>query len=508
MRTVDRRTFLRESAKVAIGTVGMTAGPFTGLLARAAMAEPKFARENGGYGPLAPVADLRDGVFRLELPADFKYRSFGLRNTLLTEEATNTPGRHDGMAAFSWRGGKVRLIRNHEQTQPNPVGAFGDTSGGVYDSQAPGGTTTLEISPKGEQVRSWVSLNGTTFNCAGGKSPWGTWITCEETPNGVDQQRSFLVAPGQPNDLSYEQKHGYLFEVPVSRGPGQLEEAVPIRMAGRFAHEAAAVDPATGIVYMTEDDFAYWSGFFRYIPPNDPFADRQLDDGGRLEVLGVVPAGGRGPVTVNLSSGQTPGTTYRVAWIEIENPDPDFPTESGHLSNDEAARVVFQEGESKGAAQFSRLEGMDHFGGKIFFVSTEGGGPFGPGGPPPNEAPPPGSAGFGAGYGQVWMYDTREETLTLVFESPGPDVLDMPDNIIVSPRRKSVVLCEDSPSGNMLRGLTTRGLMFDLALNLIAGGADEFAGATFSPDTRVLYTNMQSNGITYAIWGPWARGLL
>jgi secreted PhoX family phosphatase len=498
MPTMDRRTFLRRSAKVAAGTLAFTAGPFSGLLSRAALAAPKFAGENGGYGPLGPVADLRDGAVRLHLPAGFQYRSFGLRNTVMTEEATVTPGRHDGMAVFSWKQGKLRLIRNHEQTQPVPVGAFGDTSQ-AYDVQAPGGTTTLEISPKAEDVKSWVSLNGTTFNCAGGASPWGTWITCEETPNGVDQQRSFLIGPGAPDDLTYDEKHGYLYEVPVARGPGQLEVAKPIRMAGRFAHEAAAVDPSTGIVYQTEDDFAYASGLFRYIPPNKPFKDKRLEDGGRLEILGVIPEGGTDPVTMDLHTGQVPGTIYRAAWIEIEDPDPAF---APGLSNDEAARIVYQEGESKGAARFSRLEGISHHGGKMFFVSTEGGGPF-VADPPPNP-----SAGFGQGYGQVWMYDLSAETLTLVFESPGPDVLDFPDNIIVSPRRKSVLMCEDSSSGNMLRALTRDGLIFDFALNAISGGVDEFAGATFSPGGQVLYANAQSNGITYAIWGPWERGLL
>ena len=498
---MDRRTFLRQSAAVAAGTIGVSAGPFAGLLARSALAAPKLATENGGYGPLGPVPDLRDGVVRLLLPDGFQYRSFGLRDTPLTEEgSTLTPGRHDGMAVFGWRGGKVRLVRNHEQTAPTTPGhgAFGDVSK-AYDAQGPGGTTTLEISPHADEVSSWVSLNGTVFNCAGGATGWGTWLTCEETPNGPDSNKSFLVPPGGAPDLFYDEQHGFLFEVPVDRGPGDLAEGVPIRKAGRFAHEAAAVDPATDIVYQTEDDFAYASGFFRYIPPNDPSRDKRIEDGGRLEVLGVIPDGGDSPVTMDLHRDQTPGTTYRVGWIEIEDPDPTFPT---GITNDDAARVVFQEGESKGAARFSRLEGISEFGRKQFFVSTEGGGPF------DSDPPPNSSAGFGDGYGQVWMYDPVKETLTLVFESPGPDVLDFPDNITISPRRKSVMLCEDSTGSNMLRALTRDGEVFDFALNALSGGTDEFAGATFGPGGQVLYTNMQSNGITYAIWGPWERGLL
>ena len=499
MGAMDRRTFLRQSAAVAAGTIGATAGPFAGLMARAAMAEPKFAKENGGYGPLVLVPDLRDGVERLWLPVGFQYRSFGVVGDPLTEDpGVATPGRHDGMAVFSWRGGRVRLIRNHEQTQPTVVGAVGSAST-AYDPTAPGATTTLEITPQADQVESWVSLNGTTFNCAGGATPWDTWITCEETPNGPDSNKSFLVPPGGDPDLVYEEQHGFLFEVPVSRGPGELQEQDPIRKAGRFPHEAAAVDPATGIIYQTEDDFAYASGFFRYLPPNNPFRDRRVEDGGRLEVLGVIPPGASDPVTMDLHTDQTPGVTYRVGWIHIQNPDPTFPT---GITNDEAARVVFQEGENKGAARFSRLEGMSYWGGKVYFVSTEGGGPF-DSDPPPNSSP-----GFGDGYGQVWVYDTRKETLTLIFESPGPDVLDAPDNITISPRRKSVLMCEDSSSGNRLVGLTTKGLVFDFALNNLGGGSDEFAGATFGPGGQVLYTNMQSNGLTYAVWGPWERGLL
>jgi secreted PhoX family phosphatase len=483
MTQLDRRTFLKRSA-VAVGVLG-AAGPFAGF-ARAAEGGRKFAAQNGGYGPLVPIPEADTGQVLLHLPEGFEYRQLSQVGQIMSDGIA-TPARSDGMAAFSWRGGHFRLVRNHEVTHAAPLVG---PAAAAYDTKVGGGTTTLEVTHDRRLAGSWLSLNGTQFNCAGGATPWNTWITCEETMNGPDVPNVFTGVS------IVDQKHGYLFEVPASRGPGELVKGEPITAAGRFPHEAVAIDPSTGIVYMTEDDFAYWSGFFRYIPPNNPFRDKRIENGGQLQVLGVVPSGASGPVTTNLSNNQDVGVTYRVAWIDIEDPDPDNLPNHG----DPAGRVVFQEGESKGAAQFSRLEGIDYWGGNIYLDSTEGGGPF-PGGN--------GSAGFGDGFGQVWVYDTRKETITLLFESPGQNVLDLPDNITVSPRRKSVLLCEDSSGANFLRGLTQDGLLFDFCLNAYPGRTtDEFAGATFSPDTQTLFVNLQATGVTFAIWGPWQRGLL
>lgn len=478
MATASRRTFLKQSAATLAG-LGAAAGPFGGLAARAANG-PKWAQENGGYGPLLPIEEADGAGVLLNLPEGFQYRRLSWIGKPMSD-GVPTPRRSDGMAAFSVNG-RTRVVRNHENLFQNP--AFGPADK-AYDPRSGGGTTTLEITKDRQVAADWVSLNGTNANCAGGATPWGTWITCEETTNGPDANRTFI---GTTIDLA--QKHGYLFEVPASRGPGELVKGEPIRSAGRFAHEAVAIDPASGIVYQTEDDFAYASGFWRYIPPNRPMQDKLVADGGRLQILAV-----KGQPNADLTQNQVVGTTYPVQWIDIENPDPVFPQ---GIENDPAARLVYQEGESKGAAKFSRLEGADYFNRRIFFVSTQGGGPpFGR------------KSGYGQGWGQVWMYDIRSETLTLVFESPNQETLDMPDNITISPRGKSVLLCEDSSGANFLRGLTQEGLLFDFALNTYPGNTgDEFAGATFSPDTQTLFVNLQATGVTFAIWGPWQRGLL
>jgi secreted PhoX family phosphatase len=479
---LDRRSFLRRGVASA-AAVGVAAGPFAGLGNAARNRGPKLAPENGGYGPLVPIPEIDSGEVLLHLPEGFEYRLLSRIGTPMSD-GFPTPARSDGMAAFGYKG-KTRLIRNHEVTFQNPHIGPAATA---YDKNSGGGTTTLEINRDRTVAASWVSLNGTNFNCAGGATPWDSWITCEETTNGPDANVTFTGVT-----INLEQKHGYLFEVPVSRDAGELVKGEPIRAAGRFAHEAVAVDPASGALYLTEDDFAYASGLWRYLPPNNPFKDKRVADGGRLQVLRV-----KGKPNYDTTRDQTEGVALPVEWVDIEDPDPTLPQ---GIANDPAARWVYEhEAEPQGAAKFSRLEGIDYFNRQIFFVSTQGGGPPFVGRPP--------SGGFGDGWGQVWMYDIRSETLTLVYESPSQAVLDMPDNITISPRRKSVLLCEDSSGANYLRGLTQDGLLFDFALNAYPGATgDEFAGATFGPD-KTLYVNLQATGVTFAIWGPWYKGLL
>jgi secreted PhoX family phosphatase len=317
-------------------------------------------------------------------------------------------------------------------------------------------------------------------------------VTCEETVNGPDVGPDFT---GVPN-VALTRPHGYLFEVPA----GGQSSREPVTAAGRFLHEAVAFDPRAGALYMTEDNFGYPSGLYRYTPRRNPLRTRSLGNDGRLQMLAVA-----GVPNADLAASQPAGATYRVRWVDIDDPDPRFPHTPGQpapTTNDQALNHVPGQGRAQGAAGFSRLEGAAYDRGVVYFCSTQGGGA-----PEPGESDTVG--GWGNGSGQVWAYDTRSERLRLVFESPGPEALDLPDNVTTS-RNGTLVLCEDSTGDNYLRGLSPRGRVWDIALNRLVGSTgtprygDEFAGATFSPGGHTLFVNIQASaGITFAIWGPW-----
>lgn len=487
---LGRRTFLRG----AVATTGgvLASGSLHGLLASAAGASPPSTG-------LKPVADLRDGKVRLHLRDGFRYRSFHDTDgpPVGLDDGTVLPGRHDGMAAFRGRKGKVWLVRNHEVNGP-VTSAFGP--GTPYDAHAGGGTTTVEVTARGEVIQAFTSLNGTQMNCAGGRMPWGSWITCEETVNGPDVGADFTGAP----NTTLEQPHGFLFEVPV----GAQSNRQPIKAAGRFAHEAAAYSPVDGCVYLTEDNFAFPSGFYRYVPPVDPMDAGHLADGGQLQMLRVV-----GQPNAHLEAGQVAGASYRVAWVDIADPSPTFPYAPGQpapTTNNDAIVYVGNQGRALGAAHFSRLEGATFTKHEVFFTSTQGGGAA--------ETGPELVAGYGNGAGQVWSYDPRRCRLTCRYQSPGPATLELPDNITARNDRGTIVLCEDGPVDNYIRGLTRRATLFDIALNRLLRNtaspdgtfaprfSEEFAGATFAPGGDTLFVNIQaSQAITFAIWGPWGR---
>jgi len=484
--SVDRRTVLKTSAAIA------AAGPFAGLLAA-----PAEARTPPRTAALVPVPDARDGKVRLWLPEGFEYRSFHDTETPVTlTDGTALPGRHDGMGAFKGPGGTVILVRNHEVNGARP--AFGP--GDPYDTMAGGGTTTIQVTRYGEVIRSFTSLNGTMMNCSGGQMPWGAWVTCEETINGPDVGPDFTGVSNVP----LTEPHGYVFAVPASAFPGEGQSnREPIKQAGRFAHEAVSFDPRAGQLYLTEDNFGFASGFYRYTPPAHPMEVGELRDGGTLHMLKV-----KGVTNAHLEGNQVPDTEYDVEWVEIAQPDVHYPYTPGVVaptSNNTALVHVSSQGWAQGAAYFSRLEGQVFSKGNVFFTSTQGGGAT-------EATSTAGDAnGYGNGTGQVWCYDPRAERLRVVFQSPDAGTLDLPDNITTS-NRGTLVICEDNVNDNFIRGLSPEGDLWDIALNRLTSSTgvnrsnDEFAGTTFSHTGQTLFVNIQASaGMTFAIWGPWGQ---
>ena len=495
---VDRRTFLTRAAVAGGGL--MSVGALERLVAADAFGRRTTAEP---YGPLRRVPDQR-GIEVLALPAGFQYVTFSHTGSVMSD-GNPTPLALDGMGAFA--GGRsrghvqVRLVRNSEDRNPagTPGGVLGDRSK-AYDPTGFGGTTTLVYDENTRRlVEDFVSLNGTIVNCAGGISYRRRhWLTGEETVGGPDSTDV---------NARFARRHGYLFQTPVDRGPGELEVGVPIRAAGRFSHEAAAVDQGTGIVYETEDPGSgVGAGFYRYTPDNPD----DLAAGGALHMLAIT-----GQPNVDLRQGQTRGRQLPVTWVRIDPPDPE-------LTSVGDPRSTFNQGWAKGGATFNRLEGCWEDDGTIFFVSTSGG---------DVKNGDVNSDGFAEGFGQVWAYQPGGGggTLTLVYESPSGSELDSPDNLTVTPRG-GLMLCEDDASSayvdthplapgiehvNRLIGLTQTGEAFEFAVNVYNGS--EVAGACFSPSGKTLFFNLFGRarfdeeaveGMTCAVTGPWGRGPL
>jgi secreted PhoX family phosphatase len=500
MSVMDRRQFLGRGAAAAGGGL-FTAAALERLQARAARAgnDDHDDDGHGGYGPVAPVAEAgADGREILALPAGFSYVVFGKIGSTMTD-GNPTPLALDGMAAFRGPRGTVRLIRNHEDRNEPGTGSVPAVPG-AYDGAARGGTTTLDYDPRTRTlVRDFVSLSGTTHNCAGGYGlGYQSWLSGEELVGGP----AFTNAAQR-----FPKRHGYLFEVPLRLTPGEPVTPEPLVAMGRFAHEACATDQRTGIVYETEDPgVGPGAGFYRFIPDDPSY----LTEGGRLQMLAV-----RDQDQADLREGRRVGERLRVRWIDIEEPDPEY------LVNDDP-NSVFNQGFSAGGARFNRLEGCwwgDRAG--VFFASTSGG---------DTKSGDVNPDGYREGYGQIWNYRPGRGggVLTLVYESTGAEALDSPDNLCVTPRG-GLVLCEDDASGdgdthpaapgiedvNRLIGFSRRGEVFELAVNRLNGS--ELAGATFSADGKTLFFNIfgrarlgeaPTEGMTIAVTGPWGRGSL
>lgn len=398
---------------------------------------------------------------KLLVPAGFRCRMIPQTSDFLSAGTDSVPGAADGMGAFAAGPDEVILVRNHERTKKH-----GD-----------GGTTTVHYNYREDRViAQYRSLSRTRRNCAGGVTPWGTWLSCEE-------------------DLS--DGHGHVYEVPAL--DDHTPERQPLRQLGRFNHEAAAVDPLTGAVYMTEDQID--GLFYRFMPtrpPSDGRADR-VGETGKLQALAFKHGG------TDSRNWHRPdmveGRRYDVHWVTLN--DPSWPEPDQQRGLNDPRKWAYR---SLGAVRFACGEGIhlartpqgQH---EIYFTCTSGG---------------------RIKSGQVLRFvpdrsDPDGGALELFFESIDEHALNFVDNLTIAPNGH-LILCEDPYVGGgpsylwrkidksapaYLRGITPGGQVYDIAR---LDNGSELAGVCFSPDGTTMFVNVYDTG-TFAITGPWGECL-
>jgi uncharacterized protein len=458
---------------------------------------PNDGSQRDLFGPLAAGPDDL-----LALPEGFSYQVVAQSGETDVEDGSGTvigktPCRPDGTRTVR-TGRGYRLVQNHEVTP-----GYGDTpvvphvAGTVYDELATegGGCTVIEVDRSGRRLSQWVGISGTVGNCAGGPTPWGSWLTCEETEVKAD-------------GASYAQDHGYVFEV-FAGGPDD-QVPLPIKAWGRAPHEAVVVEPGQRRVYLTEDASKPTGLLYRWSGPKigPGIAHRLSDDAGTLEAMAVLTNDGSVLPDLAYVTAAEIGRPFRTSWVEV----PDRQATSTSL------RKQFADGE---VTRSKKLEGAwgDEQG--MYFVASFA---FSAGDLPADATPHD---------GQLWFYEFRRQTLTLLAyfpynallhtETPGWETglglsldlaFDGPDGCHVSPYG-AVILTEDGNTANHVLSWTRETGTQAIARNNIIqktsgdGGNvySEMTGPCFSPDGKILFANVQEPGYTFAITGPWGRYL-
>ena len=452
---LSRRRFVQGSAAAGGGLA--FAGPLSALMARSAQAAPRRARAVG-YGPLQPTPEVDSGIVYLELPAGFSYRLIS-RQGVPMSDGHPTPGIFDGMAAYTGRGGQTILIRNHEnRSRANEI-TVAVPAGDRYDpdQNVRGGNTKLVVDRNRRLVEDFGVLGGAVGQLDHLRGDLQLRLGREQHgPGHRRPARLLLRGPGRRRR-------------PGERGPDRRRRTVRAR-GGRGLGD---------YLYETEDRGD--AAFYRFLPNRRPRANGDLATyGGTLQALVV-----RGLPNFDANAAN-PGESYPVEWVTIPEPNP--PVETGGQSTRAQAQA-------RGAAIFSRTEGIWSAENRLYFDCTDGG---------------------EANLGQVWEYTPRGRDggdLKLIYESTNPADLEAPDNLVVVPATGDVFLQEDGGGDQYVRGVTGSGLIYDFARTVL--NSTEFCGGCFSRDGRTFFVNQQGDrpanptnppanlsAYTYAIWGP------
>ena len=381
---LQRRDFLR------LGTA-LAASAFT-LSSSWKRALADVVAGPGPYGPLGAADE--NGI---ELPRGFRSRVVARARELV-------PG-----TSYTWH-----VFPDGGATFPTP------DQGWVYVSNCEfvvgGGASAIRFDPAGRILDAYSICSGSGLNCAGGKTPWGTWLSCEEFPGGN------------------------VFECdPLGRVPAERRLAL-----GTFQHEAAAVDPATGIVYLTED--VRNGRFYRFVP--DAWGNLTS---GRLQVAEVGPEGD-------------------VRWHDVPEPNPQIP---GGL------QTRFQ---VPASTAFDGGEGIATNGGHVYFTTK--------------------------GDDRVWDYVPAREKLVVLYDGATPDLpLSGVDNITVSPS-EDLLVAEDGGNMELVLitpELEVAPLLRVVGQDFseLAGPAFDPDGKRLYVSSQ--RGGPQGFGITYEIRGPFAK---
>ncbi|MEO3859783.1 alkaline phosphatase PhoX [Acrocarpospora sp. B8E8] len=494
--SISRRQILTGSAATATAVGLSVAGVLPSLAGTPAMADASTGASGRPLRPFPPLKDDPNGI--LALPEGFSYKIVTREGvTDMSFGQGKTPGWHDGTGVVSMKHAGLTIIQNHEMSPHMSQYGVPHIPGTVYDPGAPnaGGCTVITTDPNGNLTAEWVGISGTVRNCAGGVTPWGTWLTCEESSNAAGTTWS---AGGQTG--RYEKNHGYVFEVFPTDSASQLPK--PIKAFGRFDHEALAVEPKRRRVYLSEDASGPNGLFYRWTASagrlEQGIANQLGDTEGTLEAMQIrLDDGSIVPDVAYITSAQL-GRPFNVTWIEV--PDRDATTKT--------VRTQFADGT---VTRGKKFEGVWSNGDGCYIVNSFA---FAANDLPPDAAKHD---------GMVWFYDYKDETITLVTyfphnpfaegEGASPKYTDMtfdsPDNVTVTPWG-TLVLAEDGVRASHVLSSIPGGPTYAIARNQLAIGTSngfptysEFTGPTFSPDGEILFVNIQSPGITLAITGPW-----
>jgi secreted PhoX family phosphatase len=371
----------------------------------------------------------------LDLREGFTYTVLS-RTGQLMSDGYRVPAQPDAMGCFDLGGGRWALMRNHEL----------DASQFAYGPYLSG----MQPPPEAYDPHSVGGVTRMVLDSSGKLLSQNLVLvgTTRNCAGGVSPW-GWLTC-----EESVQPGHGYVFACSIDAD--RVQRPQRISAYGRFLHEAAAVDRKTLAVYLTEDRMD--GCLYRFLPdaPTEPHGK------GRLQAM-VVTAAPRFQLGQRLEA----NASFGVHWVDV-------PAEAGER---DALRTAAQE---LGAAVVVRGEGIVALEDGFAFTSTEGG---------PDRL------------GQVFHLAPTSEggLLRLLAQPEDPRVLNMPDNITVTPWGDYMV-CEDNHETVHLKLITRQGAIVPFARNAIS--RSEFAGACFSPDGRVLFVNIQASGITFAIRGP------